>query len=337
MSGLTREVGEVVDLLAFAGLLGVAELARLGDPAAIEEAETSGLITVEPDGRRLQARLAHPLYGEVRRARTGVLRARRLRGRIALALAGTGARRADDELRRAALTVDSDLAADPGLLERAARRSAQLQDLPLAVRLGRASVAAGGGFEAQFIVVQALSMQGLGGAADSERRVLAALHRSDDQHARAATLQAGNLFWALNNPAEAERVLAEAVRAVSDEAAQRMLGALRSAFDGFLARPDRAARAAATVLAAPELPPMAVTLATWGSVTSLGFTGRADRIGPVMARGYASTRHFDTAVMRFPLAGLETTALILAGYLDGPTRWSRAVARRPRRFRVDRA
>jgi hypothetical protein len=47
-----------------------------------------GLVEVYLDGRRLQARLAHPLYGEVQRARIGRLHARRLRGRIAYALAG---------------------------------------------------------------------------------------------------------------------------------------------------------------------------------------------------------------------------------------------------------
>src|SRR5262249_29119042 len=129
--------------------------------SAVEQAELRGLVSLEQDGRRLQARLAHPLYGEVRRARAGQVRARRLRGCIALALGATGARRADDTLRRAMLALDSDLPPDPQLLTVAAGDAARLLDLPLATRLGRAAVAAGGGFPAQMIVVSALNGLGL--------------------------------------------------------------------------------------------------------------------------------------------------------------------------------
>ncbi len=84
---------DVVEVLAFGEPLGVPLLAGLTDAAAVEQIEARGLVEVFPDGRRLQARLAHPLYGEVQRAQMGQLRARRLRGRIACALADTGGRR----------------------------------------------------------------------------------------------------------------------------------------------------------------------------------------------------------------------------------------------------
>lgn len=103
MGQLTGPVRDVIDVLALAEPLGITLLAALTDPGAVEHAEERGVVSVERDGRRLQARIAHPLYGEVRRARMGELRARRLRGRIATALVNTGARRADDTLRCAAL------------------------------------------------------------------------------------------------------------------------------------------------------------------------------------------------------------------------------------------
>ena len=64
---------------------GAARAGRAGsltEPGAVEEAEQRGLVRIvrEP---RLAARLAHPLYGEVRRTEIGQLRARRLRGLIA--------------------------------------------------------------------------------------------------------------------------------------------------------------------------------------------------------------------------------------------------------------
>jgi hypothetical protein len=63
-------------------------------------------VEVYPGGRRLQGRPI-PLHTEVVRERTGPLRAHRVRGRIAVVLAGTGGRRANDTLRGAVLTLGS--------------------------------------------------------------------------------------------------------------------------------------------------------------------------------------------------------------------------------------
>ena len=65
---------------------------------------------------------AHPLYGEVRRRRAPSTRLRRLRGRVAAELAESD-RRDDMQVvvRRAVLTLDSDLEPDPALLVTAAR------------------------------------------------------------------------------------------------------------------------------------------------------------------------------------------------------------------------
>ena len=73
MGSLPAQLREVVDVLAYAEPLGVAALASLTDPTAVEQAETRGLVEILPDGRRLLARLGHPLFGEVRRAHCGPL------------------------------------------------------------------------------------------------------------------------------------------------------------------------------------------------------------------------------------------------------------------------
>ncbi|HET9257124.1 MAG TPA: AAA family ATPase [Pseudonocardiaceae bacterium] len=71
MGQLSDPVGQIVDVLAFGEPLGVSVLTALTDAASVEQAELRGLVSVERDGRRLHTRLAHPLYGEVRRARAG--------------------------------------------------------------------------------------------------------------------------------------------------------------------------------------------------------------------------------------------------------------------------
>ena len=66
---LPAPVNDVVDALAVGEPIELAALRRITDPAAIEEADTRGLITLEPGVAGVEVRVAHPLYGEVRRRR----------------------------------------------------------------------------------------------------------------------------------------------------------------------------------------------------------------------------------------------------------------------------
>jgi len=61
-------------------------LTRITDAAAVEEADTRGLIAVERIDDRAEVRVAHPLYDEERRRRAPPTRLRRLRGLIATEL-----------------------------------------------------------------------------------------------------------------------------------------------------------------------------------------------------------------------------------------------------------
>lgn len=82
----SEPVLEVLDLVAAAEPLEFAHLRALADADAIEEAERRELISVSDASAAGVVRVAHPLYGEARRAHTGPVRAARLRGRIASAM-----------------------------------------------------------------------------------------------------------------------------------------------------------------------------------------------------------------------------------------------------------
>ncbi|GIJ71903.1 helix-turn-helix transcriptional regulator [Virgisporangium ochraceum] len=153
---LDPAVRDVLELVAFGAPIGLPLLVKATDSAAAEQAEERGLIEVTRDDRRTTVRLAHPLYGEVVRRRCPFTRARRLRADLAHLIEATGARRAGDALRIAAWRVDSDTATDPGRLLRAARSAFLGNDLPLAARLSRAALAAGGGFGATEVLATAL-------------------------------------------------------------------------------------------------------------------------------------------------------------------------------------
>jgi DNA-binding CsgD family transcriptional regulator len=323
MGRLSESVRTIVDMLAVGEPLGVPLLAKLADPEALEQAETSGLINVEHDGRRWQARLAHPLYGEVRRAQMGRLRGRRLRGVLAAALADTGARRAEDTLRRAVLALDSDLGADPDLLVVAARSAMQLLDLALAKRLARAAVDAGGGFDARLALGYTLSWLGRGAEADIQLDSLTELTRTAAQHTQLVMARTGNLFWILRQPTKALALLDEAETALGDENSRQALTAMRAVFDAFLGR-ARQAEQAAGALVWETLSDQMVVMATCGLVGGLGQLGRADEISPAAARGYAAAaRSFDAAVMRPGLSDLHITGLRLAGYVSEAERIAR--------------
>jgi DNA-binding CsgD family transcriptional regulator len=114
------------------------------------------LIRVIRDDRRTTVRLAHPLYGEVVRQRCPVTRVRRLLADLTRLIEDAGARRRDDLLRVAIWRLDSDTARDPGQLLRACRQAFATYDIPLAMRLGSAAMAAGGGFDAAEVLATLL-------------------------------------------------------------------------------------------------------------------------------------------------------------------------------------
>jgi DNA-binding NarL/FixJ family response regulator len=310
---------DVVEVLAFGEPLGVALLAGLTDADAVERVEARGLIEVHTDGRRVQARLAHPLYGELQRARCGQLRARRLRGRIAIALADTGCRRADDTLRLATLTLDSDFEADAEVLTAAAGRAVQLCNPALAERLALAAAAAGGGFEARFIRCEALLEQGRTAEGFSELALLSTLAADDIERTRAANIRASTLFWRLARPAEAQAVLAAACDAVQDGGCLLLLASLRSLMDAVLGRAVEAAATAAEVLASPTpLHPMALTVACWSLATAHAGLGRLDGLDEALRQVDAVTDQFEPGYLRIAgIGNARTRAQRLAGMLTG--------------------
>jgi DNA-binding NarL/FixJ family response regulator len=308
---------DVIEVLAFGEPLGVALLAELTDAVAVEQVEARGLVEVYPDGWRLQARLAHPLYGEVQRAQIGTLHARRLRGRIACALGDTGGRRADDTLRRAVLMLDSDLVPDSVLLTDAARRATELGDLRLATRVARAAVAAGGGFEPRLLLDHALGWSGRWAEAEAEHAALGALACTDAQRAQATVLWVLGLAWSFGRPAEAEAVLDAAASTISDDTATLELAGLRSVLDAHLGRTVQATETATRVLSHPRCSPAATYLAGWGLAVACGGLGRLDGVDEALRRIDAQVESFEIGLHEaVVVASLWLRGLSLAGLLD---------------------
>lgn len=317
MGELPDSTRDVVDLLALGEPLGLGLLTALVDRKAIESAESCGLVRIDVDGHRRQARLAHPLYGEVRGTAMGQLRADRLRGAIATALAGTGARRFDDTVRRAVLVVDSDLDPDPALFLMAAHHAIRLFDLALGERLARAAVDAGGGFEARLAWSYALSWGSRSVEAEHILAELVPLARDDFERTQTGGGRAGNLFWPLGRTAEAEQVLDSTLAVVREPDFRAVLTAMRAAFDTSLGHIEQGLDDGRRVLAYPTLADQGVVLGAIAVVGAAAGRGRVEEVRRVAASGYeAAARSFDAGVPRFGLSDLHIIAMRLAGHVS---------------------
>jgi DNA-binding CsgD family transcriptional regulator len=316
IGALPPTVGAVIDVLAVGEPIELRSLARITDPAVVEEADERGLITLEHVDGAMEVRIAHPLYGEVRKERAPPTRLRRLRGLVAKELAAGDSR--DDArivVRRATLMLDSDLDPDPQLFLTAARTAIRL-DAPLAERLARAAVLAGAGMESQLMHCYCLVW--LGRAAEAERALAALVEHAttDLERVQIAEQRAHNLFWTLRRLADAEAVLDDTGRQLTEASAIHQLAASRAAVYADLGRPRQAVQAGTEALADASLPDRLVVLASWGLVGGLGMLGRADDIDAVTTRGYAAVaRTPNAAVLRMGLAYRHMIGLKLAGRL----------------------
>lgn len=316
IGALPPSVSDVVDLLAVGEPIELGSLTRITGAAAVEEADLRSLVTLETVEDEAQVRLAHPLYAEVRRQRTAPTRLRRLRGLVAGELASSD--RCDDMrivVRRAALSLDSDLPPDPDLLIRAAQGAVWLADLPLADKLAQAAIRAGAGAEANFVRAHALSWLSRGQEADAALARIPLSQLGEMGQSRRACLRAVNMLWSLADPTAAKRHIDQALESASSRA-RGSIDAFCSMYWAAMGQPAPAL-ASTQALDIDTLPAIVGTVASWGAVVAYGNAGHACDAVAAADRAYAiAVRSFDAAHMRFVVADAHLEALVLAGRID---------------------
>jgi DNA-binding CsgD family transcriptional regulator len=193
LGDLSQSERSVLQLLALGEPLGPAELTQLADPPAVDALEEKGLITSGTDGRRIEIRLAHPVYGDVVRAGISARRERTISRSLADVLEAVGARRQGDPLKVATWRlVGGGGAAE--LLVSGAMAARARHDYSLTERLARAAIEAGADFEARFMAAETAHLQGRSDQAEQELAALAAQATSDAEKARVALLRFDNAF-----------------------------------------------------------------------------------------------------------------------------------------------
>jgi DNA-binding CsgD family transcriptional regulator len=226
LGGLDDGERAVLEVVALGEPVGTTEIDALAEPAVAEDLERRGLLTGELDGDRLRVHVAHPLVGDVVRARTPAVRARA----IAETLAGTAARRDptdhDDVLRLATLGLSSG-EPDPDMLLDGAAIARDRSDLPRAEALARAAADAGAGFDAALLAAQAAALQGRVDEADADLAALTAGAADDDERGRAALARFdAAVVWSARDDGD---VLGRASASVDDPAWRGRLAARRLA------------------------------------------------------------------------------------------------------------
>jgi DNA-binding CsgD family transcriptional regulator len=305
-------VRSVLDALAVIEPLDTDVLACVAGRDALAEAESLGLVTVDDSVQPASVRLAHPLLGEVRR--TGSLRLRGLRGQIATELARTADADPRALLRRAVLTMESDLPPDSGLLVAAASAAMQLRDLRLAETLAQCAVAAGGGVEAKLAHAMAVTWQERGIDAEVILAELAA-ETAGPTRSLIAVFRAMNFVASLGDAARAERELDEAIT-VDDAAIHAIVDAVRAYIDLARGHARSAVDRADALLATAPDSDIAKMFSIWALVSGLGDLGRTDEIEPAADAGYRlAETSAETSHLRMPLAALQTSAYWLVGAL----------------------
>ena len=185
LGNLSDSERHALELTALGEPLAQPALDELADAGAIASLEDRGLLTSRMDGRRLQVRLAHPVYGDV--IRSGI--SPRLQRVLARELAeSAGGRRQDDTLLRAQLQlVGGNGSSD--LLVAGARAARERRDYGLAERLARAAIENGEGFEAQLLAAEAAHMGGRHEQAARELDALAHDAADDVEQVRISLLR----------------------------------------------------------------------------------------------------------------------------------------------------
>jgi DNA-binding CsgD family transcriptional regulator len=314
MGRLSPRLAMVLDTLSQCEPLAVDVLCDLVPRRDLAAAERMGLVSVERTGGGLMVRLAHPLFGELRRAGAGEMYMSTIRGRLATRLAKDGDADMQATVRRALLTLESDLDADPQLYLESARHAMTLLDLDLADQFATAATQAGAP-GASGVRAMNLVLLGRGEPAEAALRDMADGDLPDGHHW--ATVRAHNLIWNLSKPQDAAVIL-EGLAAGPEtpaQVAERL--AVQACLDAVSARCEPAAEKARAALDFPALPGFHAMTAAHALIMAMGALGQVDELAGVAEQALRrATTSFQASHMRFWFGAVYGRACRLTGRID---------------------
>ncbi|MFB9234018.1 LuxR C-terminal-related transcriptional regulator [Plantactinospora siamensis] len=315
---LEQGVQTVVEFVALGEPIGLELLNRATDRRDVELAEERSLITVVQHDRRSNVRLAHPLYGEVVRHRCPVTRTRRLKAELADLVEAAGARRREDLLRVAVWRLDSGTAQVPALLLAAAGQAFGQYDVPLAARLARAALEAGGGYDAAELLATILMFGDQPEEAIGVLDTVAAEVTTDERRARQLTVHGMISYWGLRDESTVERV-SLAASELTDPADRARVRSFEAIMRLHRMDCDEAVRLSRAILDRPAATVAARGLARCTVAHLQAAQGHFELSGRAVAGVAAEAAQWraDMPYLQLALELARGTGLLLAGNLAG--------------------
>lgn len=309
---LAPEVAAVVDTLSQCEPMPVDVLCDLVDRADLETAEQMRLVTIERGDGELMVRLAHPLFGELRRGVAGEMYLSKLRGRLAQRLAKNADEDMQATVRRAMLALESDLPPDPQLFLQSAQYAMTLLDLELADRFATAAEGAPGA-----TAIRAMNLLLLGRGAETEDVLRAIGEAGLDGSHQWATLRAVNLTWMLGRCEDARVLLEELAGGAETPAEQMARIAVEACVDAASAHCVEAAEKARTALDSGLLTDFHAMMASVALTMAMGALDRADDLTAVAEAALErAMTSFQASHMRFWFGSVYARACRLTGRID---------------------
>jgi DNA-binding CsgD family transcriptional regulator len=309
---LSPDLALVIDMLSQCEPLAVDALCDLVPRRDLAVAESMGLVSVERSAGGLMARLAHPLFGELRRASAGEMYLSSIRGRLASRLAKNADTDMQATVRRALLHLESDLDPEPELYLQSARHAMTLLDLDLADRFATAAARAGAPGAAG---VRAMNLVLLGSGEQAEAALRELVDGPDGHHW--ATIRAINLMWILARPADASVILDGLAAGPETEAQAAERLAVQACLDAISARCQLAVERARDALAFGGLPDLHALLASLALIMAMGALGEVDDLSTVAEQALRrATTSFQASPLRFWFGAVYGRACRLTGHID---------------------
>lgn len=294
--------------------LDIATLSDLAGTQAVDDAEFSGLIRLD-DGQADQARISHPLYGDVVRRRIGRASARKMRGEIVTLLAERPTNTAADRIRLAQLYVGSDKTPDTRLLVAAAKDAVSLSNLPLGEQLARIAFEQGDGLRSAAILSRAMLWQGRPAAADEILSRFSPDDLDELQLVQWGIPRLSILFWSLGDVDRAWELVRLLDSRVAHPALQLVVDSTRAAMLVHENDIRTGIERALDVLAHPDAPEQAVDFAGFAAGLAMPVAGRGSEFDAIAARCRATQKPTDGMIRIMTRYG-DVLALTHTGRLD---------------------
>lgn len=295
--------------------LDISTLSDLAGAQAVDDAEFSGLIRVVTDGPVEQARIGHPLYGDVVRRRIGTASARKMRGEIVTILGARSSDTAADRIRLAQLYIGSDKLPDTKLLVAAAKDAVSLANLPLGERLARIAFDRGDGLRSAALLSRAIHWQGRPAAADE---ILAQFDPDDLDELQLVQWgipRLSILFWSLGDAERAWELLNLLDARVTYPALKLIVDSTRAAMTVHENNIGEGIDIALAVLSDSDSPEQAVDFAGFAAGLAMPVAGRGAHFDAIGARCRAIQKPTD-GMIRIMIRYGDVLALTHTGQLD---------------------